>query len=348
MTDSRFFKNKGPYSLQYIVDLTGCEVHNNPGNLSLSDIMINDIATLVSATERDISFLINHKYSDQYQSTKARACFVSKDMVAKAPANTICLVHKNHHKAYAMVTALFYKQESTKSSVHATAVLGDNVKIGNAVTISANAVIGDGAEIADGVFIGANTVIGDGVVIGKKSIIHANCTISHTMIGDAVTIFPGARIGQPGFGYAMDPTGHVHVEQLGRVLIGNFVEIGANTTIDRGAGPDTIIGDGTIIDNLVQIGHNVKTGRGCVIVSQTGISGSTVLGDFVVLAGQVGVSGHLKIGTGAKVGAKGGVMQDIPAGLEVGGHPAVPVRQFLKQSILLNRMTNSKKKTGDK
>lgn len=348
MTDSRFFKNKGPFSLQRIVDVTGCEVHNNEEGVSLSDVMIHDIASLVSATENDASFLINSKYADQYQSTKARACFVSKDMVAKAPKGTICLVHKNHHKAYALASALFYKQESLKESVHPSAVIGENVKLGANVSIAAHAVIGDGAELGDGVFIGANTVIGDGVVIGKKSIIHPNCTISHALLGDSVTIFPGARIGQSGFGYAMDPAGHVHVEQLGRVLIGNHVEIGANTTIDRGAGPDTVIGDGTVIDNLVQIGHNVKTGRGCVIVSQTGISGSTVLGDFVVLAGQVGVSGHLKIGTGAKVGAKGGVMQDIAPGLEVGGHPAVPVRQFLKQSILLNKMANSKSKTGDK
>lgn len=329
MTDNRFFKNKGPFSLQSIVDLTSCEVLNNTGNISLSDFMIEGIAPLVSATDKEISFLINSKYADQYQATKARACFVSKDMVAKAPKDTICLVHKNHHKAYALVTSLFYGDKKEGGFIHPSAVIGENVEMGKNCSI------------------GANTVIGDGVVLGNNTTIHASCTISHSIIGDNVTIYPGVRIGQPGFGYAMDPAGHVHVEQLGRVMIGNGVEIGANTTIDRGAGPDTVIGDGCVIDNLVQIGHNVKMGRGCVIVSQTGISGSTVLGDFVVLAGQVGVSGHLKIGSGAKVGAKGGVMQDIAPGLEVGGHPAVPVRQFLKQSILLNKMANSKKKTGD-
>ena len=158
------------------------------------------------------------------------------------------------------------------------------------------------------------------------------------MIGSYSRLYPGVRVGQDGFGFAIDPAGHVKVPQLGRVIIEEHVEIGANTTIDRGAGPDTVIGQGTWIDNLVQIGHNVKIGRGCIIVSQVGISGSTVLGDFVAVGGQVGIAGHLQIGSGVRIAAQSGIMKDIPAGDEVMGSPAVPIRQYMKQVAFLKRL----------
>ena len=157
-------------------------------------------------------------------------------------------------------------------------------------------------------------------------------------------LYPGVRIGQDGFGFAIDPAGHVKVPQLGRVKIGNHIEIGANTTIDRGAGPDTEIGDGTWIDNLVQIGHNVRIGRGCVIVSQVGISGSTQIGDFVAIGGQAGIAGHLNIGSGARIGAQSGVMNDIPHMSEYMGSPAFPKTQFFRQVAALNRLIKKKKK----
>jgi UDP-3-O-[3-hydroxymyristoyl] glucosamine N-acyltransferase len=159
-----------------------------------------------------------------------------------------------------------------------------------------------------------------------------------------VIVHPGVRIGQDGFGFAMGPKGHMKVPQIGRVIIQNDVEIGANTTIDRGANRDTVIGEGTKIDNLVQIAHNVTIGRHCVIVSQVGISGSTSLGDFVVVAGQAGLTGHLKIGMGAQIGAQSGVMSDVPAGQKWGGSPAVPLREWLKSIVLLQRL--AKKDTG--
>ncbi len=162
------------------------------------------------------------------------------------------------------------------------------------------------------------------------------------MIGDRVLLHPGVRIGQDGFGFAPDPSGHVKVPQLGRVLIGNDCEIGANSTIDRGAGPDTVIGPGCWIDNLVQIGHNVTMGRGCIVIAQAGVAGSTQLGDFVVLAAQSGVAGHLKIGTGARLGAKSGVMNDIPAGESHFGIPAAPVKEYFRQVATLRRLAQKK------
>ena len=186
--------------------------------------------------------------------------------------------------------------------------------------------------------IGQSVEIGDGCVIG------ANTSISHALIGAYVRIYPGVRIGQDGFGFAIDPAGHVKVPQLGRVIIEDSVEIGANTTIDRGAGPDTVIGQGAWIDNLVQIGHNVKIGRGCVIIAQTGVAGSTVLEDYVVLAAQVGVAGHLTIGMGARVGAQSGVMRDVASGSEVMGAPALPAKQFMRQIAMLKKMSSKSNK----
>ena len=155
-------------------------------------------------------------------------------------------------------------------------------------------------------------------------------------------VYTLARIGQDGFGFAIDPAGFVKVPQLGRVIIEDSVEIGANTTIDRGAGPDTVIGQGTWIDNLVQIGHNVKIGKGCVIVSQAGISGSTIIDDFVMIGGQAGIAGHLHVGSGAKVAAQSGIMRNIPAGEEQMGYPALPMKQFMRQIATLNRLSKKK------
>jgi UDP-3-O-[3-hydroxymyristoyl] glucosamine N-acyltransferase len=186
-------------------------------------------------------------------------------------------------------------------------------------------------------------VIGRNVQIGEHVRVGASATVSHAHIGDHSRLYTGVRIGQDGFGFAIDPRGHVKVPQLGRVIIEGHVEIGANTCIDRGAGPDTVIGQGTWIDNLVQIGHNVRIGRGCIIVSQVGIAGSTVLEDFVAIGGQGGISGHLHIGQGARIAAGSGVIKDIPAGEEQMGYPAQPIRDFMKQVAFMKRLIKKNK-----
>ena len=200
-----------------------------------------------------------------------------------------------------------------------------------------------GARIAAHVRIGANTVVGAGVEIGEGSWIAANVTLTHCVIGQKVRIHTGARVGQDGFGFALDPKGHLPVPQLGRVIIEDFVNIGANTTIDRGAGPDTVIGMGAVLDNLVQIAHNVRVGRGAVIVAQCGISGSTVIDDFAVLGGQVGVAGHLHVGRGARIAAQSGVTKDVPAGEEWVGFPAAPRREYWKDMALLKKLLSKAK-----
>ncbi len=197
--------------------------------------------------------------------------------------------------------------------------------------IGENVVIGPRGRIA------ALAVIGDGVIVGSDVRIASHVSVSHALIGDRVYLYPGARIGQEGFGFAVTQKDFHPVPQLGRVIIENDVEVGANTTVDRGALEDTIIGAGTRIDNLVQIGHAVRIGKACVIVAQVGISGSTVLEDHVVLAGQAGIAGHLRIGSGARIGAQAGVMTDIAARAEVVGSPAQPVKAFFKEVATIRR-----------
>jgi len=193
-----------------------------------------------------------------------------------------------------------------------------------------------------GTLIGANAVIGPDVQIGQNCAIGSGSSITNTIIGDRVVIHPGCHIGQDGFGFSADADGFVKVPQLGRVVIGDDVEIGANATIDRGAGPDTVIGAGSMIDNLVQIGHNVQLGRNCILVAQSGISGSTRLGDFVMIGGQAGLVGHLEIGAGARIGAKAGVPNDVAAGETVLGSPAVPIRLHHRQAAALKRLATKK------
>ncbi len=211
------------------------------------------------------------------------------------------------------------------------------------VVVDPGAVIGPQAEIGSGTVIGANAVIGPGVRIGRDAAIGPGATIACALIGDRVIVHPGAHIGQDGYGFALGPRRHLKVPQIGRVIIQDDVEIGAGSTIDRGANRDTIIGEGTKIDNLVQVGHNVVIGRHCVIVSQVGISGSCVIDDFVALGGQVGLAGHLHIGAGAQIGAASGVMNDVPAGQRWFGVPAQPAREHFRDIANLRRLSRGEK-----
>jgi UDP-3-O-[3-hydroxymyristoyl] glucosamine N-acyltransferase len=282
------------------------------------------------------------KYKEVFLTTRAGACIVSPDMVALAPAGVNLLVSRNPYKSYALVAQAFYPDVIPAAQIAESARIDPTARVGAGCVIDDYAVIGPGVELGDGTWVGAHAVIGRNVKIGAATRIGAQAVISHAEIGSHVRIYPGCCIGQDGFGFAIDPAGHVKVPQLGRVIIHDSVEVGANTTIDRGSGPDTIIGQGTWIDNLVQIGHNVQIGRGCVIVSQVGISGSTVLEDYVVLAGQVGVAGHIRIGRGARIAAKSGLLRDVPAGAELMGYPAIPIKQFFKQIAYLNKLVSKK------
>lgn len=303
---------------------------------------VEDVAPLDAAGPLQISFLDNVKYRPDFEKTGAGACFVAPEMARFAPPGLRLLVTPKPYRAYALAAQLFYPEAAPEGGVSPSATIDPTAEIGKGCAVGPGAVVGARAEIGPETEIGANAVIGSGVVVGKGCRIGANASLSHCLVGDHVRIYPGARIGQDGFGFAIDPAGHVKVPQLGRVIVEDSVEIGANSCIDRGAGPDTVIGRGTWIDNLVQIGHNVKIGRGCVLVAQCGIAGSTVLEDHAVVAAQGGVAGHLRIGRGARVAAQSGVMRDVPPGQDVMGSPAFPKRRYMRQVALLGRLAGKK------
>lgn len=338
MADSRFFTVAGPFTLARLAEISGAELAagTNPA------LEVTDVASLDQAGATDISFLDNRKYIASFEASKAGAAIVHPDLAERAPAGMALLLSKDPYRAYAKVAQSFYPRPTVEPWTAPTAYVDPSAKVGEGCRLEYGAVVGAGAELGARCHIGPNAVIGNGVVLGDDCIIGANATVQFAIVGRNVNIYPGARIGQDGFGFAMGPQGHLKVPQLGRVIIGDNVEIGANTTIDRGAGPDTVIGAGSMIDNLVQIGHNVQLGRGCVIVAQVGISGSTKLGDFVAAGGQAGVAGHLTIGAGARIAAQAGVAKDIPAGQTVGGTPAVPQMDWLRQSAALNKLIRHK------
>ena len=341
MVDQRFFKkSQDNLTLSEICEISGARLLDD----GQSGLIVSGLAPLAKANADDVSFLDNKKYVDQFVETTAGACFVREEFVEKAPEGTVCLVTDHPYMAYALTAQAFYPEKQSDGQISDGAFVDSTAKLGNNVSIEHGAVVKSHAVIGDNTIISANTVIGEGVEIGEGCRISENAVISHAVIGSRVSIAPGVKIGQPGFGFAMSPKGFVSVPQLGRVIIEDYVDIGANTTIDRGAISDTVIRQGTRIDNLVQLGHNVETGQMCVIVSQTGIAGSTKLGDFVMTGGQAGLAGHLNIGSGVKIAAQSGIMRDIDEPGEYMGSPAMPLKQYMRQVATLNKMTRRNKK----
>ncbi len=344
MADNRFFTNKGPFSLEAIAEQINCSVIEPQSHFKTSakETFVHDINTLENATEKDITFFSNNKYLNQYLQTQALACIISEQYIDQAPKHIWKLVTNNPYKAFALTSQLFYSNHSltNAASVVLSANIDNTAKIGTNCHIGVNVVIEANVEIGNNCFIDSGTIIKKGVTIGNNAQIGANVVIAYSTIGNDVVILPGACIGQDGFGFATDKGRHYKVVQLGKVTIGNDVEIGSNTTIDRGAIGDTIIGDYCRIDNLVQIAHNVVLGKGCVIVSQVGIAGSSQIGDYCVLAGQVGVAGHLNLGAYSQVAGQAGITKNFPEKSILGGTPAQSLRDWQKQQIILKNLQN--------
>ncbi len=334
MPDVRFFHRAGPFPLRDIAALVGAE----PLGPEAGAVTIHDIGPLDQAGPHDISVFNDVRYRDALRPSRACAIIISRSLAHHAADPSRLLFVKDPRLAYAQVGQLFYPLPELEPGINASAHVHASATIGAGTQIDAGAVIGRGAEVGARCHIGCNAVLGDHVQIGDECRIGANTSISHALIGERVGIETGVTIGSQGFGFVPDAKGLTRMLQLGRVVIEDDVQIGANCAIDRGATGDTVIGAGTVIDNLVQIAHNVRLGKNCVICAQVGIAGSTVVGDGVMMGGQVGVVDHVKVGDGARIAAMSGVMRNVEQRAVLGGIPALPIKAWHRQTIGLARL----------
>jgi UDP-3-O-[3-hydroxymyristoyl] glucosamine N-acyltransferase len=348
MTDLNFFKRPQGLTAQEIAALTGAVVRGDIGAQRISGI-----APLDRAGPGELAFMQSPKLAAAFAATRAGICLTTEKFAANAPGNVAILITPAPYRAFVTVAQKLYPGAMRPSSlfeasgIAAGALVHPTARLESGVVIDPAAVVGPRAEIGAGTLIGPTAVIGPQVRIGRDCVIGAGCTIVHTLIGDGVIIHAGTRIGQDGFGYVPGASGHGKVPQVGRVIIMDGVEIGANSTIDRGAIRDTVIGEGTKIDNLVQIAHNVEIGRHCVLAAHTGISGSCTIGDYVMMGGRVGLTDNITVGSGAMIGAAAGVMTDIPAGEKWIGAPAQPARAFFKEVAALRKLARGAKDRGE-
>ena len=311
-------------------------------------VTLTGVAPLDAAGAGDLSFLDNRRYANQLPGTGATCVVLAARDAAALPAGTVGLVSAQPYRDFARAAALLVpasvrlRGATLEEGISPMAFVHPEARLERGVTVEAGAAVGAGAAIGSGSIICAGAVIGHDCQVGRDTYIGPRASIQHALVGDRCIIHAGACIGQDGFGFAMGPSGHLKVPQLGRVIIQNDVEIGAATCIDRGTTRDTVVGEGTRIDNQVQIGHNVEIGRHCVMAGQVGIAGSTRLADFVALGGQAGLGGHLSVGMGAQIAACASVMNDVPAGARWAGAPARPARQLFREIAILEQLAKNR------
>ena len=351
MEQNTFFPPHEGVRLIELAQFLGAEL----GNSAHGDVIIRSVSPIARAQAGDICYILSRRNRDEFLSCEASAVICDKALAELVPPHIPVVISSNPHAAFAMAGGFLYPAalkpvtfSSGEAEIAPSAIVDPTARLEKGVIVEPMVIIGPGAEIGEGTRIGAQSIIGPNVKIGRNGSIATGASILCALIGNGVIIHNGVRIGQDGFGYAPGPRGMIKIVQIGRVIIQDNVEIGANTTIDRGAMDDTVIGEGTKVDNQVQIGHNVRIGRHCAIVSQVGLAGSTIVGDGVQIGGQVGLKGHITIGDGVQIAAKSGVMTDLAAGGRYGGIPARPLNDYLKDVAQLMAKSGARGKKGAK
>ena len=338
MSNRVFFTNSGPYKLSEIAKIIGCDFADEH-----KDKLVHEVKSLADAGNKALTFLTNKKYVSEFKNSKAIACLVPLDFTEISNSGMVLLKTANPYHAYSVILDMFYKPgKDLSAKISPSAYISPSAKIGKNCYIGHNVVIEDGVEIGDDCVIESGSFIDFNVKIGNRARIDSNVSISYSIIGDDFVALSGARIGSDGFGFSTEKGVHKKIYHIGRVVIGNDVEVGANATIDRGSMNDTIIEDLCRVDNLVQIGHNAHIKKGAILVSQVGIAGSSTVGSYCALGGQVGVAGHITIADGVQIAGQGGVIQDIKEPGIMGGTPAVPIRDWHKQTIMMKKLIKGK------
>ena len=341
MPDPRFYEDLGPIPAGELARIAQAEAPLGEA----AGLSIQAAAPLERANARTVSYFADRRYLDHLGSTQAGACFVAPEHAYRLPGGCTALITPEPQAAYARAAAALHRvrrHPAADPAIHPDARLEDHVALHQGV------VVGPGAQIGRGTSIGPNSVIGPGVAIGRDCAVGANVVIGFALIGDHVRVLAGAVIGEAGFGVAAGRDGIMDAPQLGRAIIQDHVSVGAGACIDRGAWDDTIVGENTKIDNLVQIAHNVRIGRNCVFAAQVGLAGSVTVGDGAMFGGQAAVADHVSIGPGARIAAAAGVMHDVPAGERWAGTPAKPSRRFMRETVWLAKMTAAREGSADR
>jgi UDP-3-O-[3-hydroxymyristoyl] glucosamine N-acyltransferase len=349
MAEPVFFAPSRPYTAGEIASLTGSTLADEKS----SDAEIRGVAPVQDGGDGMLVFIDGKRQAPLLRGLRAAALICSQEVAAQAPAGVAVLIAGKPVYAFAAATRALYPSAARpvaitgETRISLAAHVAPDALVEPGAIVEAGAVVGAGAQIGAGAVIAPNAVIGQNCRIGRNCYIGPGASVLSALVGNHVIIHGGVRIGQDGFGYVPGPGGPEKIPQLGRVIIQDNVEIGANTAIDRGAMSDTVIGEGTKIDNLVQVGHNVRIGRGCIVAAHCGLAGSVTLGDYVMLGGRVGISDHVTLGSGAQLAASSGVMDNVPAGGIWAGTPAVPIREFFRQIAGLRKLSNSKPRKGE-
>jgi len=341
--DPSFFELAVPCSLDALLAATGGTAIRPE---AARGRVLTGVAPLQTAEPGEVSVLHNARYAGAAEQTRAGVVVVGAALAGRLPKTSCALVVADPHAGWAHVAQLFHPHPEPVPGAHPSSVVDPSATVHPTSEIGPGAVIGARVSIGAGCRIEANAVIGSGVTMGAGCRVGACASVSHAVLGDRVYIYPGARIGQEGFGFAITPDGFVTVPQLGRVILHDDVEVGANSCVDRGASHDTVIGAGTRIDNLVQIGHGARIGRECVMAALAGLSGSVTLGDFVQVGGQSGFAGHITVGSRARIGAQAGVISDLDPSANVVGSPAFPLREYFRHVAVLRRLARRSVDSG--
>ena len=327
MPENEFFKKKGPFPLNEIAKAIGCTSNFEKND----DLQIKNFKSLDKASNTDMTFLNSNKYQNISLKTKAAACITTANLLKFLPKNCIKLDVKNVLLAVTQVSKMFYPKAEMDFPDLNMLKSDELIKLYPEVKFGKNVLIGQNVLIGANTQISSNTIIESNVHIGKNCIIGSFVIIKNSLISNNVYIQDGSKIGVKGFGFIPNENKNVRTPHIGKVILEDGVEIGANSTIDRGSLTNTVIGKNTFLDNQVHVAHNVQIGQNCMIAGQVGFAGSTTLGNNVVIGGQAGISGHLKIGNNVKIGGGSGVISNIPDNTQVMGYPAVRLKDFVKK-----------------
>lgn len=349
MGDPVFFSPARRLTVGEAAAMAGGTLHHP----STAGISIDGLAAAAQGGSGKLVFVDGRKHAALLDGLVAAAVLCPEDLADRVPDGIAVIVARHPAAAFARIGRALYPEAvrsmrlaAVPQAIAGSAIVSPLASIEDGVSIGAGVVVGDGAEIGRGSIIAPNAVIGADCRVGRDCYIGPGATVLAALIGNRVTIHGGARIGQDGFGFHPGPAGLEKIPQIGRVVIQDDVEIGANTTVDRGALDDTVVGEGTKIDNLVQIGHNVRIGRHCAIAAQAGISGSVTIGDGVLLGGRAGIADHVSIGDGAQIAAGSGLMHDVPAGERWAGFPAKAATEFFREVYTLKKLASDRKRKG--